>query len=180
MRSDIHFIHDFESFLVTHFFICFITPKPSLALASFSSKWLLKESLLSRIIPRCLVSLTFFTGIPLKVKGSSCECFFLFENKISTACLVISGLNTIFHCPAHSVIFSRSLLSISVQCWLTTVKIKVSSAKILISLSTTSTKSFMYIRKRRGSRKKGSLRDSCLNLSPIRIFSIYGHPLFPV
>ena len=70
---------------------------PFIATATFSFICLEKFDLLSKYTPRCLVNGLLAIGIPLNVR-SGCSFFLLLQEKItSIACLVMSGLNTIFH-----------------------------------------------------------------------------------
>ena len=77
----------------------------------FSVRCFSKLSLDWRIRPRCLVSLTFTTGKPLKYIGGWSTFLVLHENNTSFACLLESGLKAISHCLAHWLIFSKSLFS---------------------------------------------------------------------
>ena len=72
----------------------------------------------------------------------------------SIACLLMSGLNSIFHCPAQLVILSKSSVSCScVSCiFRTLIKRDESSAKSRMFDDILSVRSLMYIRKRSGPR----------------------------
>ena len=59
-------------------------------------------------MPKCLVSTSRLTGIRLNESGGGSDFLYLREKIISMAYLEISGLKTIFHWNAHSVILSRS------------------------------------------------------------------------
>ena len=75
-------------------------------------------------------------GILLKTRSGCTDLACFLENITSRACLLISGLNDIFHLCAHSDIFCRSLFNTSAEVLLlcTTENRKASSAKSFIVL----------------------------------------------
>ena len=114
--------------------------------------WALKDNLESRTIPRCLCSITFFTGVSLKRTTGWSISFFFLENISSTACFCGSGLKDILQLRAHWFINSKSwFMSIAAALESsTTVNNEVSSAKSLTLHLKSSVRSFMYTRKNRG------------------------------
>ena len=114
--------------------------------------WAEKESFESRMIPRCLCSVTFFTGMLLKrITGWSISCLF-FERSNSTACFCGSGLNDILQLWAHWLINPRSWFMFSAAAfgsW-TTVNNDVSSAKSLTLHFKSAVRSLIYTRKNNG------------------------------
>ncbi len=125
---------------------------PFLVLEIADFIWAEKESFESKIIPRCLCSFTFFTGMLLKrITGWSVSFLFL-ENNNSTACFSGSGLNDILQSWAHWLINWRSWF-ISLAASLasrTTVNKDVSSAKSLTLHFKSAVRSFIYTRKNKG------------------------------
>ena len=99
-----------------------------------------------------MVDSTLATGIPPKDIGGWLGLMFLLEKMISTACLLISGLNFIFHWFAQAVILSRSLVRVKCACStsFTLIKRDASSANSFMLDEIPSARSLMYIRKRRG------------------------------
>ena len=113
-----------------------------------------KERRSSRTMPRCLVDALLTTGILLKVRGGWTGLVFAYlQDKItSIACLVMSGLNFIFHWYAHAVIFSRSLVRRSWDAFTSLfilVKREASSAKSFILEEMLSVRSLVIPEKKR-------------------------------
>ena len=78
-----------------------ISPIPRLDLEIIDLIWLLKGNSESSIRPGCLCSSVFEIGVLLNRIGGWLGGFFFLENISSTACLVGSGLNDIFHLFAY-------------------------------------------------------------------------------
>ena len=107
---------------------------PLFALAIDSDICFLKESLPSRKKPRCLVNSCLRTAIPPKKRGGWMPFLYLEVKITSMTCLVISGLNCIFHWEAQAVMVFRSPVR---SAWassmvLTMIKREESSANSLI------------------------------------------------
>ena len=82
-----------------------------IALFIFSLEWLLKLSLLSKIIPRCLCKLVGVKILSLNLRVGSWISDRFLEKTISVACFQASGLKDIFQEYAHLDIKYRSSLS---------------------------------------------------------------------
>ena len=86
-----------STFLSTYLDKNFIRERPDFALSIAARMCSLKDSFWSIVSPMWVVDSTLATGIPPKVTGGCSGLFVLFEKIISTACLLMSGLNFIFH-----------------------------------------------------------------------------------
>ena len=111
MSSYERFIKSYKEWRGRKLLNFFNIPIPLLKIANLSFKCSLIFNLSSSLSPKCFWVFTFSTTRLLKYKsGCFVECDFL-KNIISWACLLGSGLKTIFHCSAYSWIFLKSLFS---------------------------------------------------------------------
>ena len=129
-----------------------ITHFPFLALVMDSWICLPNVSLESSVKPRYLCLGNCLTMMSLKIFGRWAGLFLLQDNITSTACLLTSGLNCIFHWKTHCLIRLRPLFKTvaKVSSPYTTVRREASSAKSLASELMLSTRSLVYAKKNNG------------------------------
>ena len=111
-----------------------IMPIPLFSMNIFSFRCLIKLSLLSKIMSRCLCESVDEITLLLNIRTGSWVTQRFLEKTISFACFEGSGLNYIFHLKAQLDIRFRSSFSISESLSLSfkTENIHVSSANIFI------------------------------------------------
>ena len=110
------------------------------------------DNVTSRIIPKYFWGEFLLVWLLLSIKGG-CRAIFNFRlNITSCACLLMSGLNLIFHCNAQSWTFSRSSFNCFVDAFTlkTTENSEISIVTGFAVDDESFDKSFIYIKNRSG------------------------------